>query len=207
MARLSPSLLVLPAAAGVYVTTYWVVGSLRHSPAVEPNYVAAAIVTWIFTLLSRPWFLRRSLSWTPTRGRQTTLAALLTGGVAVASALLGLRADRDLGLLLGSIGPPLVWVVATAWIWRETDEEHRRRIAAAGGPTVVCPSCGYDLRGLKATRCPECGTECTLDELFAAQGHALPRADPAPLPTATLPTATAPAPQPSPSSVPPPAPV
>ena len=186
----------------MYVTTYWVVGSLRRSFVVEPNYVAAAIVTWIFTLVSHPWFLRRSLSWTPIRGRQTTLAGLPTGGVAVRSALFGLQSDRDPGLPLGSIGPPLVWVLATAWIWRESDEEERRRIAAAGGPAVMCPSCGYDLRGLKATRCPGCGTEHTLDELFASQAYQLPKAGPAAPPPAT--PAEPPARS---SSVPPPAPV
>jgi hypothetical protein len=155
MPRPSPSLLVLPAAAGVYVAAYWVAGTLCHSPLVEPNYVAAAIVTWIFTLVSRTWFLRRSLGWTPFRARQTTVAALVTGGVAVAFALLGMQADRDLALLLGSIGPPLLWLLATAWIWRESDEEHRKHLLATGGIAVLCPACGYDLRGLKGTRCPE----------------------------------------------------
>ncbi|MDB5303490.1 MAG: hypothetical protein JWM97_1039, partial [Phycisphaerales bacterium] len=34
---------------------------------------------------------------------------------------------------------------------------------------VVCPTCGYNLTGLTATRCPECGSQFTLDELMAAQ--------------------------------------
>ena len=153
----------------MYAAAYWVVGELRHSPHVAPNYVAAAMVTWVFTLVSRTWFLRKSLGWTPLRARQTTLAALLTGGVAAAGALHGLRAYSDLGLLLGGIGPPLLWILSTAWIWRESDEERIKRVLAAGGPTVVCPDCGYDLRGLRATRCPECGAEHTLDELFAFQ--------------------------------------
>jgi hypothetical protein len=175
LARPSPSLLVLPA-AGVYGAAYLVVGALRHSPHVAPNYVAAAIVTWILTLLSRTWFLRRSLDWTPLRARQTTVAALLTGGIAAVSALHGIGADSDLGLLAGALAPPLLWVLATAWIWRETDEEYRRRALAAGGPLVACPTCGYDLRGLSCARCPECGTEYTIDELFARQftGHAPP---------------------------------
>jgi len=168
--RPSPSLLILPAAAGVYVAAYLVVTTVRNSPHVAPNYVFAAIVTWIFTLLSRTWFLRKSLAWTPLRARQTTLAALLTGGVAAVSALYGVGASTDLGLLLGGIGPPLLWVLATAWIWRETDAESFRQSLAAGAYTVSCPGCGYNLRGLRGTtRCPECGTEYTLDELVTCQ--------------------------------------
>ncbi|MCH9033356.1 MAG: hypothetical protein IID42_02485 [Planctomycetes bacterium] len=34
-------------------------------------------------------------------------------------------------------------------------------------PKFPCPKCGYDLKGLAMARCPECGTEFTLDELFA----------------------------------------
>ena len=29
--------------------------------------------------------------------------------------------------------------------------------------------CAYDMTGLKGTRCPECGSEFTLDELLASQ--------------------------------------
>jgi hypothetical protein len=29
---------------------------------------------------------------------------------------------------------------------------------AASTPLLPCPKCGYDLRGLAAVRCPECGT-------------------------------------------------
>ena len=169
MPRPWPALLPLAPAAGVYVTTYWVGGTLFGWRQIGPVYVAAAITTWGFVLLSRDWFLRRSNGWTPLRARQTTLAALLAGGLAVAFALVALGADRDLILLVGSICPPLLWVALTAWIWRETDEEQRKRLVAAGRPSVACPSCGYDLRGLKSTRCPECGTEYALDELFACQ--------------------------------------
>jgi DNA-directed RNA polymerase subunit RPC12/RpoP len=30
---------------------------------------------------------------------------------------------------------------------------------------IACPSCGYNLRGLKEAKCPECGAEFTLDQL------------------------------------------
>ena len=40
-----------------------------------------------------------------------------------------------------------------------------------GDPTaaeIYCPACGYNLRGLYHTRCPECGVEHTLDQLLQA---------------------------------------
>ncbi len=30
----------------------------------------------------------------------------------------------------------------------------------------ACPSCGYNLSGLTRCRCPECGTEYSIDELW-----------------------------------------
>ena len=31
---------------------------------------------------------------------------------------------------------------------------------------LVCLTCGYSLVGLREARCPECGEQATLDELF-----------------------------------------
>ena len=31
---------------------------------------------------------------------------------------------------------------------------------------LACPSCGYDLRGQRQTRCPECGRAYTIQELI-----------------------------------------
>lgn len=35
--------------------------------------------------------------------------------------------------------------------------------------TVFCPNCEYDLTGLSEARCPECGTQYTLNELWQQQ--------------------------------------
>jgi hypothetical protein len=64
---------------------------------------------------------------------------------------------------------PLLWLIATVLIWRETPAERGRRLHAAGRSGVSCPTCGYNLTGLSESRCPECGTRFTLDELMAAQ--------------------------------------
>lgn len=41
--------------------------------------------------------------------------------------------------------------------------------------SIACPKCGYDLRGLPETRCPECGRSFTADEIWAAQRRVWPR--------------------------------
>ena len=34
---------------------------------------------------------------------------------------------------------------------------------------MVCPACGYNMTGLRATTCPECGASYTINELAALQ--------------------------------------
>ncbi|MCC7290726.1 MAG: hypothetical protein IT449_01540 [Phycisphaerales bacterium] len=37
---------------------------------------------------------------------------------------------------------------------------------AAREAPPMCPACGYQMTGLKQCRCPECGRDYTLDELW-----------------------------------------
>jgi hypothetical protein len=74
-------------------------------------------------------------------------------------------------LLVGGGVPPIVWVLATVLIWRETPQERMQRLAAGGAGTLACPICGYNMTGLREARCPECGVGMTLDELVAAQAR------------------------------------
>src|SRR2546423_2402113 len=71
-------------------------------------------------------------------------------------------------ILLGGGIVPIVWVLATVLIWRETPAERIARMSILGGK-VECPLCGYDLSGLREARCPECGSIFTLDQLVASQ--------------------------------------
>ena len=40
-----------------------------------------------------------------------------------------------------------------------------------------CPGCGYNLSGLRQCRCPECGKEYTLEELFQTAIMTTPKQD------------------------------
>ena len=51
----------------------------------------------------------------------------------------------------------------------ETARERAERLNASGRDGVVCPTCGYNLTGLTEPRCPECGSQFTLDQLLASQ--------------------------------------
>ena len=52
---------------------------------------------------------------------------------------------------------------------RETATERSERLRSLNKTAVACPKCGYNLTGLQGTRCPECGTLYTIDELLAEQ--------------------------------------
>lgn len=56
-----------------------------------------------------------------------------------------------------------VWMAATVAMWpmKPSPQLQASRIP-------MCPACGYALVGLKHTRCPECGSEPTLDEIWKA---------------------------------------
>ncbi len=46
--------------------------------------------------------------------------------------------------------------------------------ASALNSEIRCPSCGYNMRGLYRTECPECGAKYTLDEFLIANSHRKP---------------------------------
>ncbi|MEK6799431.1 MAG: hypothetical protein AABZ12_10730 [Planctomycetota bacterium] len=69
--------------------------------------------------------------------------------------------DVGVGLLvLLTIGLTLL---AIYLVWRDGYVKGWRK---ARERPPVCPKCGYSLRGLTHCRCPECGTEYELEELW-----------------------------------------
>lgn len=74
----------------------------------------------------------------------------------------------ELGLVMGGLVWIVLWLFGTAIAWRETAGERRQRLEAMGVSALPCPSCAYNLSGLRESRCPECGAAYTLDQLYAA---------------------------------------
>ncbi len=56
-----------------------------------------------------------------------------------------------------------VTALGVALLWRNG---YVRGWRAARSNPPLCPTCKYDLSGLPHCRCPECGTEHRLDELW-----------------------------------------
>lgn len=90
----------------------------------------------------------------------------IAAGFAAAAATMG---EGNFGAFIGDMVTILLWLVATVFVWRETAAERARRVTASSRSAITCPTCGYNLTGLTESRCPECGSKFTLDELLALQ--------------------------------------
>ncbi len=96
---------------------------------------------------------------------------LLIGAIAALSVLvidwLPVRGDEFAAtavILLAAGAALLIWLPA-AWQF----DKRFLAISAAGKVDVRCPNCDYSLQGLRETRCPECGSSYTIDELVERQ--------------------------------------
>jgi hypothetical protein len=178
------AILMFPLAAVFYVVVYvtheqfWRWSSLPYrwggySYEIRAIYgfASTGLLTWAFIAVYW-WILwRKQVQWTPKRRLGTVgwvVGAVLLGTFAGAAA--GTVLNKQFGAFIGSVTAPLLWVFGTVLAWRESPAEHAERIASLGGAdALTCPTCGYNLTGLRGTRCPECGNEFTLDQLLASQ--------------------------------------
>ena len=174
IAKILLTILLFPLAAVAYIVLFVVVQSWPNTDEGEA-FVAAGVLVWGF--LGIYWWLlwRKSVRWTGTRLSLTAaavLAAALAGLIVGVAVSMGIDRDfdEDFAIFAGSVTAPLVWLLATVFVWRESLSERVGRMARDGGRDgVVCPTCGYNLTGLKEARCPECGSQFTLDQLLEAQ--------------------------------------
>ena len=140
-------------------------------------FAAAAFLAGAAWLWSRSG--RRRVVLAPTVLTIGAIAATIVLGVLVEENLPGDQELVVLGLVaLAGSAIILIWVQAfrrRGPRWRSLHNPQD------GMPDVLCPSCGYRMVGLTESRCPECGTVYTLDELIAKQGFA-PATPPPPAP-------------------------
>jgi hypothetical protein len=176
IARLILAMLILPATGAVFLLTF--VAVLARSSGNGPPRVGDVAMLWlvVYAFVATYWVLlwRSTVRWTRPRVRNTALAGLLAvaGGAAFAATLEAIAAAIPLGiaLLLGGGLVPIAWVLATVLLWRETPAERVERMSRlVTNSAVLCPTCGYNLSGLREARCPECGGSFTLDQLAASQ--------------------------------------
>ncbi|MCB9853406.1 MAG: hypothetical protein H6819_09955 [Phycisphaerales bacterium] len=173
IARLVLAMLILPFAMIIMATAFAVDVAIAGRPEFE-GILVGWIITDLFVVVYWIAIWRSSIRWTQRRVA-STLGAV--GGGAFA-AMLGIGALRHLigipiepATMFGNSLFPLVFVLASVFIWRETAAERFERMRGRGVDTVACPICGYNMTGLREARCPECGVVFTLDELLSAQSQ------------------------------------
>ncbi len=138
----------------------------------------AAVTLFVVYYWLKLW--RGDVRWTDRRIYATWLsapAALLLGcliGIAITFLFASFNRyrgywDWDMFIVFAGLWTILLWLIFTVLLWRETPAERAERVRQNAGDVLFCPKCGYNMTGLYESRCPECGTRYTLDQLAAAQ--------------------------------------
>jgi hypothetical protein len=170
VARLILAMLLLPITGAILLLFFILFVANNGPPGIE-----ALLAMWAFTyvVIGGYWLTlwRDQVRWTPPRVMWSWLLIPIALAVAAAAGVFigSIVREPEVGVLIGGGVAPIVGVLGSVLIWRETPAERLERLAAAGRDTVACPICGYNLTGLREARCPECGGQFTLEELLFAQ--------------------------------------
>ena len=169
VSRLLLTLSLLVGSATTYILLYIVFEQSLWSRDAEALVVASLVTTPVFVVLwTSIWHV--NVVWSPPRLLRTTvvLAVGLIAGVGCYAICVSIPGGgEEIGVVLSTMCWVTIWIGGTAMVWKETHLERSRRLGDRPDRVIPCPKCGYDLKGLAMARCPECGTEFTLDELFA----------------------------------------
>lgn len=162
--RLAASIGSIPFVFGVFMISAVALQDFAglSDPLSEAYSVTAVVAVSVWLAI---W--RRSVTWSGPVLTRTIVAAILCLALPIALHFLLAGGGNNLQDVILACLPVIgwgVWMAVTVYIW-----PLQVRSAGPGDMGPHCPSCGYLLKGLRATRCPECGTEPTLDELWAAQ--------------------------------------
>lgn len=170
--RLLLTLSLFVAAAVVYVVllvTMFEMMRFRRSDEIVfgiANLITGALFAggWVLIWLQEVRWTRLRISLT----FAALVASIVPSLLLVVIGMLIDEFDGGLVVFLSGLTWLTLWLFGTSLAWMELPSERRRRHATLGLETVPCPSCGYNLAGLKETKCPECGASYTIDSLFAA---------------------------------------
>jgi hypothetical protein len=174
LARILLAVMLLPLAAVVYmVVLFPLMGRHRGRGAEEVAFLMASIVTATFVAYYWIWLWRDSVNWTKPRTAKTLLSGLgcIAAGIIVAlilNAISGIH-DPSFCFFIGGVIAIISWLPITVIIWKETPLERAERMRVADKDALFCPRCGYNMTGLNQARCPECGAQYTINQLFSAQ--------------------------------------
>jgi hypothetical protein len=128
----------------------------------------ALVVVWILL-----W--RKAVQWTLERCWLTGLAVAVAAAAGTmvyfcGPAVMGSRRSSfsPLCMVMAGTSFAVIWILLSVFIWRETSAERVQPMVTRVGDRLRCPKCGYNMTGLLGARCPECGTQYTLDELLSS---------------------------------------
>ena len=170
VARLVLAMLLLPMTGAVFVVTM----TTMIRPAGPPD-TSQLLTLWgiVYLFVGLYWVLLWAgvVHWTTRRIVLTAAATVVSLALGAVVGLVAIIMNHvlpgPLALMAGGGIVPIVWVLATVLVWKETPAERVQRLAGIGAPAVTCPLCGYNLAGLHEARCPECGGQFTLDQLVS----------------------------------------
>jgi len=172
IARILLTILLFPSATLVLFILFILLEDVRPLDD-EEAIIVSTLLTCAYMIAYWLLLWRRAVAWTERR-RWLTFVSVVSASVAGALIGFGIAAiirynGGVVGGVLGSLAGTVCWMIATILIWRESPAERSARLSRANADALVCPTCGYNLTGLREARCPECGTAFTLNELLAAQ--------------------------------------
>lgn len=171
LARILLSIMLLPLATVVYLAVLLPLTFPLTRCTNEFAFTAATAVTAVFVAFYWLMLWRRSVQWTSRRSNLTVAASVgcLVAGAVAGFAAMTLVDDESFGVFCGGLVGIVLWLPVTVLLWRETPAERAERIRESASDVLFCPRCGYNMTGLQLARCPECGAQFTLNELFADQ--------------------------------------
>lgn len=170
IARLLLAMMLVPTSVAFFLLLVLALVAMRGQPGWF-HVFAVWIPVSAFVICYWLWIWKPVVRWSKSRIMLTVAAWVLAAAVSAGFGVM-------LGRFMREVFPPacaagaltqLLWVLATIVIWRETNAERAERVRSVGAATVACPACGYNLTGLRETRCPECGASFPLEDLIAAQ--------------------------------------
>lgn len=179
VSRILLSIFMFPLAGLFYLLVGVISEQMMRGMTFGPSYrtremtvfLSGGALTWM--AVAAYWFLlwRSAVNWNNRRVVGTFISAVAAVGIGFVGGFIASGAvdQESFGAFVGSVLTILLWLIATVFLWRETAAERAQRVTASSRSAITCPTCGYNLTGLAESRCPECGSKFTLDELLALQ--------------------------------------
>src|SRR5687767_15932345 len=123
IAQLLLSMLLFPLAGVLYVVVFVVHDQVNGFGNEEVGFVLAGVVMWMFMALYWTALWRKGVWWTAERTRRTLLCIAAAIVVGVIVGLMTAPVDEGFGCFVGSVTAPLLWLVGSVIVWRETPSE------------------------------------------------------------------------------------